>query len=138
MPRLGRYFLPDQPQHVIQRGNDRQAVFFRDEDREAYLGWLLAGPQKHGCRIHAYVLMTNHVHLLATPMRAESLPCMMQIAGTPLRALPQRGAPADRHAVGTAIARRRSTATATSCSARATSSLTRCGRAWCGTRAKHR
>lgn len=81
MPRLGRYFLPDQPQHVIQRGNDRQAVFFADEDREAYLGWLLAAAKKDGCRIHAYVLMTNHVHLLATPVRADSLPRMMQSLG---------------------------------------------------------
>jgi putative transposase len=81
MPRLGRYFLPDQPQHVIQRGNDRQAVFFSDEDREAYLGWLPAAARKHGCLIHAYVLMTNHVHLLATPTRADSLPRTMQSLG---------------------------------------------------------
>ncbi|MEZ5830662.1 MAG: transposase [Dongiaceae bacterium] len=81
MPRLGRYFLPDQPQHVIQRGNDRQAVFFSDEDREAYLGWLLAAARKHGCAIHAYVLMTNHVHLLATPALGRSLPGMMQSLG---------------------------------------------------------
>ena len=81
MPRLGRYFLPDQPQHVIQRGNDRQAVFFSDEDREAYLEWLLAAARKHGCLIHAYVLMTNHVHLLATPALSHSLPRMMQSLG---------------------------------------------------------
>ena len=81
MPRLGRYFVPDQPQHVIQRGNDRQAVFFSDEDREAYLEWLLAAARKHGCLIHAYVLMTNHVHLLVTPARADSLPRMMQSLG---------------------------------------------------------
>jgi putative transposase len=81
MPRLGRYFLADQPQHVIQRGNDRQAVFFSDEDREAYLAWLLAAADKHGCCIHAYVLMTNHVHLLTTPERADSLPRMMQSLG---------------------------------------------------------
>ena len=81
MPRLGRYFLPDQPQHVIQRGNDRQAVFFTDEDREVYLAWLLAAARKHGCLLHAYVLMTNHMHLLATPARADSLPRMMQSLG---------------------------------------------------------
>jgi putative transposase len=81
VPRLGRYFLPDQPQHVIQRGNDRQDVFFSDADRESYLAWLLAAAKKHGCRIHAYVLMTNHVHLLATPARADSLPRMMQSLG---------------------------------------------------------
>jgi putative transposase len=81
MPRLGRYFLPEQPQHVIQRGNDRQAVFFAGEDREAYLAWLLEAANRHSCRIHAYVLMTNHVHLLATPARADSLPRMMQSLG---------------------------------------------------------
>ncbi|HEX6120168.1 MAG TPA: hypothetical protein VFZ03_12040 [Dongiaceae bacterium] len=43
MPRLGRYFLPEQPLHVIQRGNDRQAIFFSDDDRVLYLGWLPRG-----------------------------------------------------------------------------------------------
>ncbi len=79
--RLGRYFLPDQPLHVIQRGNNRQAIFFSDGDREQYRAWLLAAAQEYGCRIHAYVLMTNHVHLLLTPARADSLPRMMQSLG---------------------------------------------------------
>lgn len=81
MARLGRYFLPDQPLHVIQRGNNRQKVFFSDRDREAYLAWLLAAARDHACRIHAYVLMTNHVHLLLTPEAAESLPRLMQSLG---------------------------------------------------------
>jgi putative transposase len=81
MARLGRYFLPDQPLHVIQRGNDRQAIFFSDEDREQYLAWLLAAAREYGCRIHAYVLMTNHVHLLLTPEAADSLPRLMQSLG---------------------------------------------------------
>jgi putative transposase len=81
MARLGRYFLHDQPLHVIQRGNDRQAIFFSDGDREVYLGWLLAAARERGCRIHAYVLMTNHVHLLLTPERPDSLPRMMQSLG---------------------------------------------------------
>jgi putative transposase len=81
MARLGRYFLPEQPLHVIQRGNDWQAVFFSDEDRVLYLGWLLAAAREHGCAIHAYVLMTNHVHLLLTPARADSLPRLMQSLG---------------------------------------------------------
>jgi putative transposase len=79
--RLGRYFLPDQPLHIIQRGNDRQAIFFSDDDRVLYLGWLLAAAREHGCCIHAYVLMTNHVHLLLTPARADSAPRMMQSLG---------------------------------------------------------
>jgi putative transposase len=81
MTRLGRYFLPDQPLHVIQRGNNRQAIFFSEADRERYLAWLLAAAREYGCRIHAYVLMTNHVHLLLTPQTAESLPRMMQSLG---------------------------------------------------------
>ncbi|MGH6891534.1 MAG: transposase [Dongiaceae bacterium] len=81
MARLGRYFLPDQPLHVIQRGNDRHAIFFSDRDRTLYCAWLLAAAKEYGCRIHAYVLMTNHVHLLLTPERADSLPRMMQSLG---------------------------------------------------------
>ena len=81
MPRLGRYFVPDQPLHVIQRGNDRQTIFFSEDDRRFYLDWLLAAADKHGCQVHAYVLMTNHVHLLLTPDRADSVPRMMQSVG---------------------------------------------------------
>lgn len=81
MARLGRYFLPDQPLHVIQRGNNRQKIFFSDGDRETYLAWLLAAAREYGCRIHAYVLMTNHVHLLLTPEAADSLPRLMQSLG---------------------------------------------------------
>lgn len=81
MARLGRYFLPDQPLHVIQRGNNRQAIFHSDEERETFLGWLLSITRDHGCRIHAYVLMSNHIHLLLTPERANSLPRTMQALG---------------------------------------------------------
>jgi hypothetical protein len=61
MVRLGRCFLPDQPLHVIQRGNNRDAVFFGEEDYARYRDWLAAAAADCGCRIHAYVLMTNHV-----------------------------------------------------------------------------
>jgi putative transposase len=81
MARLGRYFLPDQPLHVIQRGNNRQAIFFAGEDHARYRDWLAEAAARAGCAIHAYVLMTNHVHLLATPGRADSLPRMMQSLG---------------------------------------------------------
>ena len=63
MPRKPRFYLPGVPAHIIQRGNNRQAVFFDDEDYQAYLSWLKSGAKSHGCAIHAYVLMTNHVHL---------------------------------------------------------------------------
>lgn len=81
MARLGRYFLPDQPLHVIQRGNNRAPIFFAGEDYTRYRGWLAAAAADYGCRIHAYVLMTNHVHVLATPETAGSLPRMMQSLG---------------------------------------------------------
>ena len=81
MARLGRYFLPDQPLHVIQRGNNRGAIFFCADDYARYRGWLAEAAGDYGCLIHAYVLMTNHVHLLVTPRRADSLPRAMQSLG---------------------------------------------------------
>ena len=81
MARHPRLFLPEQTLHVIQRGNNRQAVFFGEGDYTAYLGWLAeAAPENH-LAVHAYVLMTNHVHLLATPGSASSLPRTMQSLG---------------------------------------------------------
>ena len=65
--------LVDVPQHIIQRGNNRQATFFAEEDYLFYLDRLCEGAQKYGCSIHAYVLMTNHVHLLASAQRAYAL-----------------------------------------------------------------
>lgn len=81
MARHARLFLPDQALHVIQRGNNRQTVFFDDDDRKLYLGWLADAARDNGLGVHAYVLMTNHVHLLATPDSAESLPRTMQSLG---------------------------------------------------------
>jgi putative transposase len=81
MPRLGRYFVEDQPLHVVQRGNDRQAIFFERDDYVRYLGWLGEAAAEARCAIHAYVLMTNHVHLLVTPGDAGSLPYVMQCLG---------------------------------------------------------
>ncbi|WP_368566254.1 transposase [Pseudoxanthomonas sp. UTMC 1351] len=68
-------------QHVIQRGNDRQACFFREVDYIRYLQDLREAALKHGCQIHAYVLMTNHVHLLVTPLAAGAVARMMQAVG---------------------------------------------------------
>jgi REP element-mobilizing transposase RayT len=81
MARSARYFLPDQPLHIIQRGNNRGAVFFAPADCARYRGWLAEAATQYGCAVHAYVLMTNHVHLLVTPARAESLPRTMQSLG---------------------------------------------------------
>jgi putative transposase len=81
MARLGRYFLPDQPLHVIQRGNNREATFFAEDDYACYRDWLAAASAEYGYAIHAYVLMTNHVHLLVTPGGPQSLPRTMQSLG---------------------------------------------------------
>jgi len=81
MARLGRYFVPGQSLHVIQRGNDRSAIFFADDDYARYREWLIEAAAEHGVSVHAHVLMTNHVHLLLTPETAESLPRTMQSLG---------------------------------------------------------
>ena len=67
MPGRPRIIFPEIQLHLIQRGNNRQACFFADDDCLAYLGWLEEYSKKSLCTIHAYVLMTNHVHLLITP-----------------------------------------------------------------------
>jgi len=67
MARLPRFVIPGQTQHVIQRGNDRKAIFRDEQDYRFYLEKLCGAAEKHQCDIHAYVLMTNHVHLLITP-----------------------------------------------------------------------
>lgn len=73
--------MPGVPTHVVQRGNNRQPVFFDDADILAYLNWLKQSAARYDCTIHAYVLMTNHVHLLLTPMGTESVSRMMQYVG---------------------------------------------------------
>lgn len=81
MPRQPRYRIAGLPQHVIQRGNDRKPTFFTAIDYHRYKTWLALAAREHGCRIHAYVLMTNHVHLLVTPVVADGLAPMMQSLG---------------------------------------------------------
>ena len=67
MPRRARLLVPGVPVHLIQRGNNRSACFYADEDYRFYLEHLAEQAAKHGCALHAYCLMTNHVHLLMTP-----------------------------------------------------------------------
>jgi len=81
MPRRPRLNLASVPLHVIQRGNNRQACFFAEEDYRFYLYWLKKGADEYGCDIHAYVLMTNHVHLLLTPHGKTSASGLMQSLG---------------------------------------------------------
>lgn len=81
MARLVRYDIPDHPQHVIQRGNNRGVTFVAEADYAFYLECLEDAAKTVGCDIHAYVLMTNHVHLLATPRSPGGLSRMMQSVG---------------------------------------------------------
>lgn len=81
MPRQPRYALIGIPQHVIQRGNNRQVTFFANEDYRNYLDCLKQACMRHECQVHAYVLMTNHVHLLMTPEQPNSLAKVMQSVG---------------------------------------------------------
>ena len=81
MPRRLRLDQPGQPQHIIQRGNNRSACFFADDDYYCYLHWLKKAAHDQGVEIHAYVLMTNHVHILATPTKPGALATMMQSLG---------------------------------------------------------
>jgi len=81
MARQPRFILPGQPQHVIQRGNNRNPIFTTARDYEFYLEKLMNAASEHECQIHAYVLMTNHVHLLVTQTRVDSLGKMMQMLG---------------------------------------------------------
>jgi hypothetical protein len=62
MARHNRYFLPDQPLHLIQRGNNREPIFFGEDDYRRYRMWLGEAAEQYGCSIHAYVLMTAHAH----------------------------------------------------------------------------
>lgn len=81
MARKPRIDLPGVAQHVIQRGNDRQPCFFRDIDRLRYLQDLRELALAHQCQVHAYVLMTNHVHLLVTPAASRAIGHVMQSLG---------------------------------------------------------
>lgn len=81
MPRKPRFNLVGIPQHVIQRGHNREPCFYSELDYRHYLDDLKEASKKHGCRIHAYVLMTNHVHMLVTPMEDHGISNMMQTLG---------------------------------------------------------
>jgi putative transposase len=73
--------LPGVPQHITQRGNNRQVCFFEDADYRLYLSLLAAACQRHHCAVHAYVLMTNHVHVLITPQFADGVSLLMRDLG---------------------------------------------------------
>jgi putative transposase len=81
MARLSRLTLPGCPHHVIQRGNNRQPIFSTLADYQYLLKLMDDSARKFAVDIHAYVLMSNHFHLLATPQTDTGLPQMMQAVG---------------------------------------------------------
>ncbi len=86
MPRRARLRLAGFPLHLIQRGNNRSACFFAEEDYGLYLHFLTKLADTFECAVHVYVLMTNHVHLLLTPARAEGPSLLMKHLGQRSRA----------------------------------------------------
>ncbi|MFV2032426.1 MAG: transposase [Gammaproteobacteria bacterium] len=81
MARLPRFVIPGQPQHIIVRGINREPIFYRDEDYHFYLEKIQQACDKHQCEVHAYVLMTNHVHLLLTPYSERGMGKAIQMLG---------------------------------------------------------
>ena len=81
MARLPRFCPPGIPQHVIQRGNNRGLCFASEQDFSVYAKWLKDYSQAFDVAVHAWVFMTNHVHLLVTPTKADGVSAMMQAIG---------------------------------------------------------
>ena len=81
MPRRSRVSIPGYAEHIIQRGNNRQPIFACDEGIKAYAYWLREYAKKFEVSIHAWVFMTNHVHLLCTPSSTTAISKMMQSLG---------------------------------------------------------
>ena len=81
MPRTQRIALANYPHHIVQRGHNREPCFFAKADFLAYLGWLDDALHDTDCALHAYVLMTNHMHLLLTPEFAEGPSLLMKFLG---------------------------------------------------------
>lgn len=81
MPRRPRLDVPGVAQHLVQRGNNRNVCFFSDQDYPVYLDKLRIYAKTHGVKVHAFVLMTNHIHLLVTPTKTKAISLMMQALG---------------------------------------------------------
>src|SRR4029079_14178884 len=81
LARLPRYAAPGRTQHVLTRANNRSVLFVEQTDYRSFRDLLLAACESHGCQVHAYVFMTNHVHLLMTPSTSSTIPRVMQAVG---------------------------------------------------------
>ncbi len=81
MARLPRYNIKNEPQHIIQQGHDGQPVFFEDQDYQYFHDCLDAAAYNYQLNVHAYVLMPDHVHILATPCKTDSISRATQSIG---------------------------------------------------------
>ncbi len=81
MARKPRFYMPGVPAHVMQRGHNREPIFFKDVDYLEYLKIFKKVADRFECQIHSYVLMTNHVHFLLTPSYSESISLLFQNLG---------------------------------------------------------
>ena len=83
MPRKARFFIDEVPVHVVQRGHCREPVFFEEQDYATYMHWVYEAGKRYEVKLHSFCLMTNHVHLLLTPVLAESISLFMQFSVAP-------------------------------------------------------
>lgn len=84
MARRPRLFVADIPYHIVQRGNNRNSIFFSDEDYVYFLEVLREAKLKHRCSIYSYCLMTNHFHLLVKPEEKDNISWLMKLLGVNL------------------------------------------------------
>ena len=82
MPRRARMYIPNLPYHIVQRGNNREECFIEPENYLFYLELWQALSQRYGVRVHAYCLMTNHIHFLVTPEKEDSISTTMKVVGS--------------------------------------------------------
>ncbi|TQV78279.1 transposase [Exilibacterium tricleocarpae] len=82
MPRRARHYIADQPYHIVQRGNNRAACFMEPENYQCYLNLWRELADRYGVKVHAFCLMTNHIHFLATPTEATSLSNTLKVVGS--------------------------------------------------------
>ena len=82
MPRRARMYLPQYPYHIVQRGNNREACFIEPENYQFYLELWKEVASRYGVSVHAYCLMTNHIHVLATPEDKSSISNTMKVVGS--------------------------------------------------------
>ncbi len=82
MPRIARVYLPGCPYHIVQRGNNREACFIEADNYQYYLELWESVSRRYGASVHAYCLMTNHVHVLATPEHEDSISRTTKVVGS--------------------------------------------------------